>query len=390
MRLNFSVPAYRVLKSNMRAALFVLLLCVLPQVSVAQELVSDTVVTMKARVVAVLDSREETVPGTDLTHTLQTLRISVLNGPEAEAEITIENDYLELEVGDVFYLNHVTSNLDGTDYYVPIEKDRTMPLIALGVLFVAITIIFGGMQGARGLLALVASFFFIGILLSGIMQGYSPVLVSIGVASFIVIVGSYVTHGFTRTTSSAVIGMVLTIALTGVLAFLAIHFTSLTGYSGDEVTYLNLNTRGAIDLTGLLLGGILIGLLGVLYDAAIGQAVSVEELVRAAKHYSRTDVYQRALRIGREHVGALVNTLAIAYVGASLPLLLLFFGSGPVDIGLTVNRELFATEIVRILVGSIGLILAVPITTAVSVFMLYGRNFGGQASHGHSHGTIHE
>lgn len=374
----------------MRAVLFVLLLCVLPQTSVAQELVSDTVLTMKARAVEVLDSREEIVPGTDLAHTLQTLRAAIVSGPEKGAEIVIENDYLELQAGDVFYLNHVTSNLDGTDYYVPVEKDRTMPLITLGVLFVAITILFGGMQGFRGLIALAASFFFIGILLSGIMQGYSPVLISISIASFIVVIGSYITHGFTRTTSSAVIGMVLTIALTGLLAFLAIHFTSLTGYSGDEVTYLNLNTRGSIDLTGLLLGGILIGLLGVLYDAAIGQAVSVEELVRAAKHYSRRDVYQRALRIGREHVGALVNTLAIAYVGASLPLLLLFFGSGPVDIGLTVNRELFATEIVRILVGSIGLILTVPITTAVSVFMLYGRTFDGEALHGHSHGTIRE
>lgn len=375
----------------MRVASFlVVLLCILPQVSVAQEIVSDTVLTMKARVVEVLDSREETVPGTDLAHTLQTLRVTIVSGEEAGAEIVLENDYLELEVGDVFYMNHVTSNLDGTDYYVPIEKDRTVPLITLGVLFIVITIVFGGMQGARGLLALLASFFFIGILLSGIMQGYSPVLVSIGVASFIVVIGSYITHGFTRTTSSAVVGMVLTIAFTGVLAFLAIHFTSLTGYSGDEVTYLNLNTRGAIDLTGLLLGGILIGLLGVLYDAAIGQAVSVEELIRAAKHYSRRDVYQRALRIGREHVGALVNTLAIAYVGASLPLLLLFFGNGPVDLGLTVNRELFATEIVRILVGSIGLILAVPITTAVSVFMLHGRSFGpsGEHSHGHSHTHI--
>jgi len=135
-----------------------------------------------------------------------------------------------------------------------------------------------------------------------------------------------------------------------------------------------LNTRGSLDLAGLLLGGILIGVLGVLYDAAIGQAVSVEELARAGQHYSRRDVYARALRIGREHVGALVNTLAIAYAGAPLPLLLLFFGTGDIDIGLTINRELFATEIVRILVGSIGLVLAVPITTAVAVSMLVSRS----------------
>jgi len=358
----------------------------MPTYAASQELVADTTVTMKATVVEVLEMREELVPGTDLPHTLQTIRVEILDGPEKGTQVTIENDFLELEPGDVFYLNHTTSDLDGTDYYAPVELDRTVPLVVLTLLFVAIVVLFGGAQGVRGLLALVLSFAFIALMLSSIMRGYSPVLVSLGAASLIVLIGSYVTHGVNRTTSAAVVGMVLTIMLTGVLAFAAIHFTALSGFSGDEVTYLNLNTRGSIDLAGLLLGGILIGLLGVLYDAAIGQAVSVEELVRAAAHYSRKDVYTRALRIGREHVGALVNTLAIAYAGASLPLLLLFFGSGPIDIGLTLNRELFATEIVRILVGSIGLVLAVPITTAVAVSMLHGRTFG--APHTHSHGRI--
>ena len=205
-----------------------------------------------------------------------------------------------------------------------------------------------------------------------------------GTASLIVLIGSYVTHGVNRTTSAAVVGMIVTIALTGALAYGSIAFTGLTGWNSDEITYLNLNTGGSIDLAGLLLGGILIGLLGILYDAAIGQAVSVEELARAGTHYSKREVYTRALRIGREHVGALVNTLAIAYAGASLPLLLLFFGAGEIDIGLTLNRELFATEIVRILVGSIGLVLAVPITTAVAVYMLFGRILP-HTSHGHSH-----
>src|SRR5205085_441470 len=99
---------------------------------------------------------------------------------------------------------------------------------------------------------LCASFFFISVLLlPGILHGYSPVLVSIGVASLIVLIGSYVTHGFNRTTSAAVVGMILTIALTGVLAYFAIKFTSLTGWNSEEITYLNLNTKGTIDLSGL-------------------------------------------------------------------------------------------------------------------------------------------
>jgi uncharacterized membrane protein len=124
-----------------------------------------------------------------------------------------------------------------------------------------------------------------------------------------------------------------------------------------------------------------------LYDAAIGQAVAVEELSSAGAHLSRREVYKRALRIGREHIGALVNTLAIAYVGAALPLLLLFYGFGNGDVLMSLNKEVFATEIVRTIVGSIGLVLAVPITTAIAVRFLWGLTPEKPAAshHGHRH-----
>ncbi len=348
-----------------------LLFFALPASLFAQELVRDTVYIMKARVVEVVAQETKQVPGTNVTGTYQTIRVEILEEPEKGEIVTIENDYFVLDEGDVLYVNHTLSDLDGTDYYSVVERERTTPLFILAALFIFVTLIFGGKQGARGLLALFGSFFFIGaFLLPGILAGYSPVLVSIAVAAVIVTLGSYVTHGFTKTTSAAVLGMIITIGITGILAWLSIEWTHLEGWSGDEVTYLNLNARGAIDLAGLLLGGILIGLLGVLYDGAIGQAVAVEELASAGEHLSRAEIYRRALRIGREHVGALVNTLAIAYAGAALPLLLLFYQTGDLNLGLTINREIFATEIVRILVGSIGLVLAVPITTWVSVRML--------------------
>ena len=113
----------------------------------------------------------------------------------------------------------------------------------------------------------------------------------------------------------------------------------------------------------------MIGVLGILYDVAIGQAISVEELRRAGPHLQKTTIYKRAIRMGREHIGALVNTLAIAYVGASLPLLLLFYSS-KADLSWTLNKEIFATEIIRTMIGSIGLILAVPISTFFAVWIL--------------------
>jgi uncharacterized membrane protein len=237
-------------------------------------------------------------------------------------------------------------------------------------LFIVLVLLIGGIQGIRGLISLAGSFILIiYVLIPGILHGYSPVLISIGVSSLIIVLGSYVTHGFNKTTSSAVIGMIVTVIFTGIMAYSAVHTAQFSGLASEEAVFLNLNTRGNIDLVGILIGGIMIGLLGILYDVAIGQAISVEELHHIAPHIPRKIIFKRAMRMGREHIGALVNTLAIAYVGASLPLLLLF-STPPVNIGMTINREVFATEIIRALIGSIGLILAVPITTLLSTFML--------------------
>jgi uncharacterized membrane protein len=124
----------------------------------------------------------------------------------------------------------------------------------------------------------------------------------------------------------------------------------------------------------------IIGLLGVLYDAAIGQAIAVEELSQVGKHLSRLEIYKRGLRIGREHVGALVNTIAITYVGAALPLLLLFKLAPRQSFVTSINQEVFATEIVRIMLGGIGITLAVPITTLVAVWILVKHEDGGKRS----------
>jgi uncharacterized membrane protein len=220
---------------------------------------------------------------------------------------------------------------------------------------------------------------------------------SLLVASLIVVLGSYVTHGFNWTTTSAVLGMIATITVTGVLAYVVVGWAGLTGFESEEAVYLNLSSRGSINIVGLLLGGMLIGLLGVLYDAAIGQAVAVEELRRAGPHLSRVYVFKRALRIGREHIGALVNTLAIAYVGASLPLFLLFV-TAQENASFLLNKEVFATEIIRTLVGSCGLVLAVPITTYLAVLILFSKRVHikpaehdevhgvhGHSHHGHAH-----
>lgn len=352
----------------------------------------DTVHIEKAHVIEVTDQHAQTIPGTNTAEQVQTLKVEVLDGPDAGQVVTFENDYpVQLNAGDVFYARHETSTLDGTDYWSVSDPYRLNVLIGLCLVFLVLLFVFGGVQGVRGLASLIGSFVLIFyVLLPGILSDYPPILVSIGVSSLIIIAGSYITHGFNRTTSAAVIGMLITVAITGLGAYYVVHIGHFSGYSSEESAELNFNTRGAISMVGLLFGGIMIGLLGVLYDIAIGQAVAVEELFRAGAHMSRAEIYRRGIRIGREHVGALVNTLAIAYVGAALPLLLLFketFPSSGTGIGTIINGELFATEIVRILVGSSGLILAVPITTLIASYMLEKQrsNQVGRSEHTHHH-----
>lgn len=358
---------------------------IVPFFAKGAEIKTDKEEILKAKVLEVISSGKTVLPGLDEESATQKIKARVYANEHYE-DVYFENDYIQLKKDQKFYALKITRHDTGRATYAVSDVDRMPYIIFFTILFIALTIIFGGIQGVRGLLSLVGGLFLIFyILIPQIVAGASPFLVSCMVASLIIIVGSYVTHGFNRTTSSAVLGMIVTVLITGLLAYIAVHLANLSGMDSDEATYLALNTRGTLNLQGLLLSGIMIGLLGVLYDSAIGQAVSVEELWRADPKLSKSYVFSRSLRIGREHIGALVNTLAIAYVGVALPLLVLFsfpnFGS---SISL-INREMFASEIIRTLIGSIGLILAIPITTFISVWMLHGRKFKGQSEHSHHH-----
>lgn len=351
----------------------------------AQEFQRDIETLEKARVISVIDRGEHQIPGTEVTSESQFLSAEVLTGAQKGEVVSFTNDFVQLQEGDQFYLRHLVSPTDGTEFYSVADPYRLHVLIILTVVFVGLVFLFGGIQGIRGLLSLVGSLLLIFyVLLPGISSGLSPVFVAIGVASLIIIVGSYITHGFTRTTTAAVLGMIGTVVVTGLAAWFVVDVAALTGYGSDESVYLRFQSDGTIDLIGVLLGGILIGLLGVLYDSAIGQAVAVEELLRIGGNVSKREVYMRALRIGREHIGALVNTLAIAYVGASLPLFLLLQYSSA-SAGYIINGEVFATEIVRILIGSIGLVLAVPVTTLIAVYLIRPTENPRDTMQAHSH-----
>ena len=342
------------------------------------DMTPDTVTVARARVTRVVSTTSEDLPGaatgtaTTVNGSRQELEAAVIDGAEAGKDISVEDDYVPLKTGDVFYVSHTVNTLDDSDYYTMQDPDRMPALYVLMGLFILLVVAFGGKQGVRGLASLAGSLVLIlFVLMPAIVHGFSPVVAALGVSSLIIIVGSYITHGFNRTTTAAVLGMIATVLFTGTLAFIFVHATKLTGFTTEESVSLNWNTNGTINFVSLLLGGIMIGLLGVLYDMAIGQAIAVEELATIGAHLPRAHIFKRALRIGREHIGALVNTLVIAYVGASLPLLLLVYTGASTGMHEPlINQEIVSTEIVRTLIGGIGIVLAMPFTTLMATFML--------------------
>ncbi len=360
--------------------LLILLGCIGPLTTSAQVIHEDYQGTWRGEVIEILHEETKIIPGTDTEHLYQSIKVEALDGPKKGATLIIENDYLELDTGDKFYYNYYVY-IDGSEGFGVVNIDRKDPLFFLIGIFIFAVILFGGWQGLRSLVALAGSFLAIFyILMPGILNGWNPIFASTVVASAILFAAIFFTHGFNRESLVAYGGTMIAVFLTGLFAIFSVHITDLSGFASEASTYLNFNTRGTIDFTALLLGAIIIGVLGVLDDIAVTQAAVVTELYTSNPSLKRIEVYKKAMRVGREHVGVLVNTLILAYAGASLPLLL---HASMVSTGFisAINTELFATEIVRAIVGSIGLILAVPIVTLLAVFYLKGY----KSKHPHSH-----
>lgn len=349
----------------------------------AQELHQDLQGVWSARVVEVVSERVEEVPGTGTPATLQVLRVEILEGQKEGEIITLQNDYYPLSEGQKFFMNYLIT-ISGDEIYSVRDIDRRVSIAWLAALFIAVVLIFGRMQGLRSILSLAGSFaVIIWVLLPLLLAGYPPVPVSIAIGSLILFVAIFFTHGFNMKALVAFAGTVLSIALTGILAYVSIKFLHLTGFFSDETVYLNFSTSGTLNFEGLLLGGMIIGVLGVLDDIAITQAAVVAEMKATAPHLSKWELYGKAIGVGKEHVSALVNTIVLAYAGVSLPLLL-WFSQSTAPIGTILNGEIFATEIARTIVGSIGLIMTVPITTLLAV-LLSDRYKSKEGGHTHHH-----
>lgn len=352
--------------------------------------------TVRALVTEVID--EGTIDLGGQVQPYQVLRVELLEGEYQGILIEIDygkrqirTDDYRLSPGDrVLVTVGKTPDNVLTAYFV--DHVRTTPLLWLFGIFAASIILISRWKGLRSLLSMLFSLFvIIGYIIPHILAGEDPLTVSIIGSIILLAVTLYLTYGWNLKSHSAVLGMILALLITGALAWSFVVFARLSG-SGDENNMFLLQLLGAqINFRGLLLGGFIIGALGVLDDLVTTQASAVFELHGADPTLGFDGLYRAAMRIGQDHVAATVNTLVLAYAGASLPMLLLFsLGRG--NYGYLVNFSLIAEEIVRTLVGSLGLVAAVPLTTAIAIaFALRADRLGwlGQApgpeSSGHPH-----
>lgn len=338
----------------------------------AEPAFADTV--FKAEVVEASGLETRVVEGTDLREDVQTVTVRLLEGARAGETLTLENGTaIELSKGDRVYMHRTPGIEGGEEQWAVGEPDRSLVLIALTVLFVLVTLLVAGVSGARSLAALIASFaLIIFALVPALSLGLPPVATSIGLGVVILAVSMFMTHGLNRETWVALLGSVIALAFAAFLAQFSVELAKLSGFASDEAVFLNFATDGALDLPGLLLAGILVGIIGVLNDVSVSQVHTVAELYRANPTLTRGEILRRSLKVGREHMGAVVNTLPLAYAGVSLPLLLLFSQSDA-PFSFIVNREMFAAEVIRALAGSIGLMLSGMIATLIAVYTVVPR-----------------
>ena len=328
----------------------------------------------------VLDVEETFCPGFgDRPCQLVTMRLT--SGPDEGREVEMRLGATglidpDLDPGDDIKVTETpdpppgAAPLPGGEYALT-DFQRGTPMLVLALIFVAVVLLFARLRGALSLTGLALSLAVVLIfIVPAILDGEAPLAVAVVGSLAVAFITIPLVHGLGPKSIAALLGTASSLLLTALLASVFTGAAHLTGFSSDEASYLQL--AGAdISLDGLLLAGMVVGALGVLDDVTVTQASTVMALRKANPRLGFTDLAARAMRVGRDHVSATVNTLVLAYVGASLPVLLIFSSA---DLGLrdALQLEVVATEVVATLVGSIGLIAAVPVTTALAAALALG------------------
>ncbi|NCN99733.1 YibE/F family protein [Candidatus Falkowbacteria bacterium] len=350
--------------------LLALIILVIPHLLMAAT-AQDEVVNFRSRVTEIIQVEEKTRED-GVTFQQQDLRLLGLEGiwkdreiiyrGISDIEVTNVNQY---KVGDEVYVDGYT-NQSGQDIFYVVDFVRSGYLYILFIIFVLLVLIIGRFKGLKALLSLFLSFVVIvKFVLPQILNGQDPFLISLLGGLFILGIIIYLTEGFQRKSHIAILSVLISLSATLVLSVIFTKLTKLSGLAQEEAAFLIGAGNIEINFQGLLLAGFIIGAIGVLDDIIVGQIEAVEQIKEANPNLSAKEVFSLAYKVGNAHLGAIINTLFLTYVGAALPLLLLFIlnQSSGLTFNRLINTEIVSTEIVRTLVGSIGVILSMPIAT---------------------------
>ena len=350
-------------------------------------------IAVESEAAKVVSVEEEICPGF-AGQQCQLVRARIESGPEQgkriELQLGAEGLDPDVDPGDEIRVAKAPEPPPGADAvagtgYTLYDFERRGPMLILAALFAAVVLVFARWRGALSLAGLAISLALVLLfVVPAILDGHPPLLVAVVGSMAVAFTTIPLAHGWGPKSLAALLGTAASLILTALLAVLFTNLTHLTGLSSEEAVFLQIGAAD-VSLQGLLLAGMVIGALGVLDDVTISQASTVLALRRANPGLAFRGLFGLALDVGRDHVSATVNTLVLAYVGAALPILLLFSAAG-LGVSEAVNLEVVAKEIVATLVGSIGLIAAVPITTVLAALLALSvapERLGAEGAHVH-------
>ena len=334
----------------------------------------------KGRIIEIHEEQLDQEISAGIIENYQRVLVEITSGEYKGKNVMIDNNFIDspgyelyVREGDRVLLT-VLSNAEGFQeaYIVDFVRDRYIYL--LGGIFCILMLAIGRTSGVKSLLSLIITFAVIyKIMIPQIFAGRSPVMVAVVSATIISLITYLIVSGFSRKALSAFLGTGIGLVFAALLALFISNAANLTGFSTEESRMLFYVPEFAdANMQGILLGGIIIGALGAIMDVCMSIASSIEEIAGAGEKMSFAGLFRSGMNVGNDIMGTMTNTLVLAYTGASLPLLLLLLAY---DLPLLhlINFEMLADEIIRALIGTIALVIAIPITAAISAFLLKGK-----------------
>jgi len=321
----------------------------------------------------IIDEGENTILDTSYPYQIK-IKLYTENGTEF-VEISNEiqpgaDESQKLIKGEKIVVTKIIDGEGNPQFYVS-DKYRFPSVMLLFVIFFALTVAISKFKGFTSILGLIFSVAVLAnYVVPSIINGQDPFLTCILGALIITPISIYLAHGFNKRTTLSLASTLISIFISAILSVVFVDVARLFGTGSEDAFILKTGLLADINLKGLLLGGIIFGAVGVLDDVTTAQTAAIDEISKANKNLKFKELMVKGISVGKEHISSLVNTLVLAYVGSSFPLLLLFSLNNDVPIWVKYNSEFIVEEIIRTLIGSTTLVLAVPISTLIAAYFL--------------------